>query len=182
MTRIIEPREIDSELLEATRFERGSVDVYKVKRNGAFYILKVAPVSHDWEAKHLASECKALRLAREVDGITHLVREYFPGDHVAFLKEYADGPDLAELKTKPKGAMSDIIVAGLEATIKQLHQAGVGKLDLREENIVISPGLKSAKIIDLGGCVFSEDLMDDSLFEKVKEYDLSALDNFVAFW
>ena len=50
--------------------------VLKVERKGRTYVLKAFNCSDAWEKDHIVTEVRALELAQEIEGVTHLVRNY----------------------------------------------------------------------------------------------------------
>lgn len=162
------PSEVDPTLTFVERIRKSSVKVYKVEKEGTFYILKTTHMSDEWALEHLLKERNILTFANEVKGITHLVRSYDQLENgYALLKEYFEGTSLFNLEEPVKNPE---IYSQLHRTIEDLHSIGIARLDIREPNVVVSPDFTSARIIDLGsGILLNES--DRETFEKAKKQD-----------
>ncbi len=140
--------------------------VLKVEKGGTLYVLKAFNSSDEWEKDHITTEVRGLELARDVGGITHLVHNYGTiCGYNAILKEYREGrqPLRGELQSRS-------LQRQLEDTITQLHERGLAKLEVAKRNIIIAPDRQRVSIIDLGSCLFHDE-MSPSLFEDWKEMD-----------
>lgn len=145
---------IDSTLKPERLLKSGSTIVYKVKRVNSHYILKFAHLQpcdriSKLRLKHLKREVKALEIAKDIEGITHLVKNYGEirnGDVecLAILKEYFEG----------RSTYEPITDAGLQKklrnTVNALHSLGYVDFDIAEDNIIISPDKSDVRMIDMG--------------------------------
>jgi len=129
--------------------------VYHVRKNNIDYILKAFDYTQSWERRHIDIEKEVLEMSKDVEGITHLVKDYgvIKNEHIAILKEYAEGQEISYVTKINK----DKFKKQLKNTINDLHDLGVARLDVEERNIIISPS-GIAKIIDLGNCKFKRNL------------------------
>lgn len=166
--------EVDSNLSHEETLQNFGLNVFKVHDGTSFCILKVAARYNPKLAGYIVRESEALKLARDVPGITHLVREYAPSNlhNGAILKEYFEGNEL------PKNAGSGIENI-IRKTVCDLHSLGLVGLELAKKNTVLSLDKQDAKIIDLDSCdVYSECLKtityDD--FTEKKEEDMDDLE------
>lgn len=168
--------EVDPSLSYICDLNPSSVLVYKVARGGSNYVLKVAEYNHEWGLNHIKREGEILALAKDVPGITHMIKEYgvISICGLAILKEYFEGQTLYESELK---FISDIkIQNALERSVRDLHSLGIARFDLDDADIILSPNLDEARIIDLGCGLFSKSL-SSSEFEKFKSNDLYSLEN-----
>ncbi len=144
----------EEDLYDVDRF------VLKVEKEGTSYVLKAFKSSDAWERDHIATEVRALDLAGDVKGITHLVHDYGTiSGYNAILKEYREGhrPKWRELEETG-------LQIQLEQTVEQLHGLGLANLELLSRNVIIAPDQQSVSIIDLGSCFF-QDKISKSLFD-----------------
>ena len=130
--------------------------IYKVGFNKGIYILKLSNSSLEDERKHYSREVAALQVARGMDGVTQLVRDYDlveidSGKYYAILKEYFVGRDLRQ-----DGATNPKIEDQLRQIIYDLHLRGIVHMDLWPQNIVVSHDRTAAKIVDLGKCLINQ--------------------------
>lgn len=152
-TYIQRTQEIDSDLefVEALGFNLGCV--FRVKRNGIDYVLKAMNSRKDLEYHY--AELSALKRAKNVKGITHLIEDYGKvGDWWAYLVEYAPGKDLrcVDIRNiKGKGLKKQ-----LAKTIASLHLHGVAHRDLVKRNIIISPDYDKITLIDFNKAVLNK--------------------------
>ncbi len=140
--------------------------VLKVEKEGTLYVLKAFNHFDQWECDHIATEVRALDLACDVKGITHLVQNYDTiSGYDAILKEYQEGHQPRWRELEETGLQTQ-----LERTVGELHERGLVKLELLTRNVIIAPDQKSVSIIDLGSCLF-QDKISQSLFNEWKEMD-----------
>lgn len=164
----INPSDVDPTLEFVERIRKSSVKVYKVEKEGIFYILKTAHTSDEWGLEHLLMERNILTLAKDIEGITHLVKSYDElNNGYAMLKEYFEGTSLFDLK---EPIANPEIYSQLHRTIESIHSIGIARLDIRPPNVVISPDFTSARIIDLGSGLL-RDKTDTLKFELAKKLD-----------
>ncbi len=166
---MIQIKDIDPLLVEKERFKYSLTNVYKVEKEGSLYVLKVG---EGWQRSHLIHERKVLSVAREIDGITHLIKTYwikkslFRRD-IALLKEYFDGSTLGELRLNDRIENSKL-QKKLEGIVRELHSIGIADLDLHNGNIVVSSDQQEIKIIELGLCRYSR-IFGGAKFERYKD-------------
>ena len=93
-------RLIDPALTVKRQMNPSLLKVYEVEKGGNRYVLKVSEpcILYEGNAAHISAEREILKIAHDVQGITHLVQDYgnIEGYH-AILKEYFEGKDLLEL-------------------------------------------------------------------------------------
>ena len=142
-------------------------NVYEVEKNGEIYILKFR--FYD-PRDFLGTEAKALKLAYNLTGITHLVEEYHQkGELQAILKEYAKGRTLREGEH-----LNENLQKQLSNTVYNFHQKGISGLDiLKSENIIVSDDESNIFLFDFDRCIFREEEFD---FENLREKDLFNLE------
>jgi len=147
-----------------------------LKKNGLFYVLKIARDS--WDVRHLKNECKNLNLAKGIEGVTNLIQEYenFKNYKKPILKEFFDGK---EIYLKDPKINKSCIQKKLENTILELHSVGIARLEIESRNIIVSPEKDNAKIIDLGyGRTYFlwKSHLPLSKFNRMKKKDLKNLE------
>ena len=158
------------------RFVRGFANemfVLEVEREGSKFILKT---SHAY-LLHVEKERKALQIARDVPGITHLVDQYHNvgGFDIVLLKEYFPGADLRKLNVRIKDVN---IQRKLEETVRALHSLGICYLDLDPRNVLLSPDRTEARLFDFGTAIFAKDCARSD-FESTKADDLRKLETLI---
>lgn len=120
-----------------------------VEKDGQRYVLKAVHVGNENILYHIDSEADNLWKARDVKGITHLVEDYGTiGEWRAILKEYVPGTDLDLLDSRLENKSQ--IRRQLERTVAELHGRGIYGIEPIPKNIVLSPDMKTATIVDLG--------------------------------
>jgi len=171
-------RAIDPSLKYVTQLRPSGTEVYKVERDGVAYVLKTNPLAYhakDWGILHIRQEIDVLQAAEDVDGITHLVREYgeIGGRKVSLLKEFYNGTTLRSLG----GFIKDTkLQKKLESVVRSLHSIGIANLDLNNNtNIIISPDASDVRIVDLGCGVFSNNVTE-RMFQGSVNMDMNALE------
>lgn len=140
---------IDSDLSYDSILAPSTFRVYKVKSKseGTPFILKIQQEgSHffNW----VAGEARILELAKNISGVTHLVKNYGHTPYgYAILKEYFEGDAMCYVDNVEigSGVKGDIAFA-----IDELASLGIGDLDMIDSNIVVSPDRKKAKLVDIG--------------------------------
>lgn len=177
---------IDPNLKFIKRFEKASLLNYKVEHKNSLYVLKIAILHHPykltWGGKHLYNEKNILKIAKNVEGITHLIKDYGKINKEdlmcrAILKEYFEGNLLYSSKTKINTSLKTQIIK----IVLNLHELGITLGDVQKNNIVISPDKSKVKIIDLGCGKFKKSVTKKR-FKEVKKRDLKELEatlNFV---
>jgi serine/threonine protein kinase len=141
-------RQIDSELNFLERLIPSSTSVFKVEKRGEVRVLKFVNGSRSrYLIEHLGREVKSLRLAKEVEGITHLVHYY--GDIGEFrnvlLKEYFEG-NMCGIDAR---IININVKQRLEQTVLDLHSLRIARLDVKPENLIVSPNKEDARIADM---------------------------------
>lgn len=167
-----EVKKIDKNLSYHSTLWPSSLRVYRVlDKGGIDYVLKIGSARYEWEQEHVLREKKALEIAEEVEGITHLVRYYGKkGKNIAILKEYFDGECLTFAKCH-KGACIQI-----RSTVNELHDIGLADFEIVDRNVVVSPDGFSARMVDLGICQFRYELKQEQ-FESLKTEDMDILNS-----
>ena len=175
---MIQIKDIDPLLVEKESFMTSLTSTYKVEKEDSLYILKMGG---KWRRDHLIHERKVLLVAREIDGITHLIKTYWIKNpslfrrDIALLKEYFDGSTL--WKSRLDGRIeANKLQKKLEGIVKELHSIGIADLDLHSGNIVVSPDQQEIKIIDLGQCKYFN-IFRGTKFERYKSRDLRHLES-----
>lgn len=157
---------IDSRLSLAECFTNGRNIIYKVIPNKKFYVLKIADRESWYRVRDMELEKKVLKIAKNVSGITHLVKEYDANElhGGAVLKEYFEGKVHEDY-------MSKDAKNGLIETVRELHALGVSGIDVKSENVIVSPDGNYAKIVDLGMATLLENEPQCPSFENGKNAD-----------
>ena len=152
--------------------------VYKVKKDGNFYVIKIFDYLHGWQKEHIQQETAILKKAKNIEGITHLVHDYGLIDqYLAILKEYAPGVTLQNYGEP----INPMLKSQIKKTVKKLHKLRISNMDLHSQNIVIGPNEESAKIIDLGyGNIFPrwKRINNFITFKQGKKNDLKLIKKF----
>ncbi len=180
-TYISDINKIDAGLSYIGKFSNGSSNAYQVADGENLRVLKVARDNSPQQIMRIKNEKLILELVKDVSGVTHGIRNYDASDLFggAILKEYFEGNTLCDAKivgisTEVRGKIKNIV--------RDLHSLGIAKLDLKKDNIVISPDESDASIIDLGFChKYSKDEMTSHQFEWRKVKDLCCLENVLNF-
>ncbi|GEM_PF-6236598 len=165
---------IDPSLICVSAF-KNNLDggVYKVLRQGTFYVLKFGEYCGRSAPSAIAIEAEALNRAKTIEGITHRVSYCQKGYYEWLLKEYFEGQKLYDFREY--GKLDAKLFDGIANTVTQLHSLGIAYLDISEFNIIISDGAKSAKIIDLDSACFADVILPE-YFEKYKRRDIANLE------
>jgi len=138
---------VDSGLVYVRRLFPSSTHVYEVKRGGESYVLKVTPIKSRLRVKSLKNESRILTLAKDLEGITHLVNDYGGvGGFYGILKEYFEGQSLLELGIR---ISDEKLKEYLRAVFQKLHSLHIARLDPEEKNIVVSSDCTKARLVDL---------------------------------
>jgi len=166
---------IDSSLKWKKRLKAGLSLVYQVQKETSLYVLKIVPFylgPDNWRVNHLRRETTLLEMAKEVEGITHLVKDYGKNPKskcAAILKEYFEG------KSPEKEITDTTLQQKLQKTVRQLHSLGIADFDICSTNIIISPDKKTAKMVDFGSYLrFSS---HNSHFKAYERQDNKNLDD-----
>jgi serine/threonine protein kinase len=185
---------IDPSLEYCRRLYPSSLMVYQVTRRNSPFVLKIADYREyfsditgedktEWRflevVKWIRRERKALRLLKDVSGITHLIKEYKSPDDThkcPILKEYYDG--IALNRFSNERITDSTNQQKMIETIESIHNLGVVSLDIKLENTVVSFDRKDVCIIELGSPIFKTEV-DYSEFEKLRAEDLERLERFV---
>ena len=169
-------REIDPLLSLRRKLVPSTVLVFEVEKEGSVYVLKTSSSCFQWGVEHIKREAEILELAKDIEGITHLVRRYPDSDDYesSILKEFFYGRSLALFHEKVK---SSVAQARLEKAVCGLHSLGVMDLDIGPKNIVLSETEDDARIIDLGyGQIYKPDEIAKSAIDMMKLGDLRKLE------
>jgi len=143
-----------------------NIQVYQIRKNNTFYILKCTDTKLKWESDHLDNERRILKVANHVRGITHLVQDYgFVEKYTAVLKEFAEGNELQTVIS------DESIKTQLENIVQQFHSLGISCVDLCRKNLIINP-FKKISLIDLGAFIKNNSL---NIPEYNKNYDFYSL-------
>jgi serine/threonine protein kinase len=146
--------------LEPIKREDSSKEVYLVQKSKCgLYILKEAPIGYN--------EIKALKIAKNVKGITHLVETYY-GEWI--LKEYVPGRTFYNYEENYGKLPPKRLRPKLSAIVKRLHKQGIVNLDIHPDNTVITKEGKELTIVDFDGCSFRENL-SETKFKELMERD-----------
>jgi casein kinase II subunit alpha len=151
-------------------------DVYEVEKNNRHFVLKIFDKNNKKDIEHVLTEKKALDLAKDVNGITHLVKDYglVENKYLPLLKEYIEGENLSYLGKK---SLNNNLKNQLKSVLDDLHAAGIAHLDILEKNIVVSSDFSEIKLVDLGCCKFKDEIVWWD-FESYKITDREELRNF----
>lgn len=177
-------KKIDPSLFRVKTFKNNFCGgVYKVSRQGTFYVLKFAEYCGKSAPSMIARENEALIRAKTIQGITHGISYFQKGDYEALLKEYFEGKMLRAFGRHETldgqlcgyGTLDSKLFEDIKNTVAQLHSLGIAYLDIREFNIVINKDRNLAKIIDLDSASFSHLVAPDS-FEQFKRKDILDLE------
>jgi len=173
--------EIDPALEFRSSF-RGTTSVYEVRKDDSVYVLKMADLLYNNGSQQIQTERRALSIAKDFEGITHLVHDYGDvGQFTAILKEYEEGEDLRTLSLLeniiPKDAVEGL-KKQVEEIVRNFHQSGVAILDLGEYNFVVSPDFRKITLVDLGACRFADTLPLQE-FERLKSLDISDISSMI---
>lgn len=149
-------KSVDSELEYVEVLGYINRPVYHVRKNNIDYILKAFDYNRSWERRHIDIEKEVLEMSKDVEGITHLVKDYgvIKNEHIAILKEYAEGETLSKFGKIINREVKEQLISA----ISELHYIGIANLDINDSNVVVSKDKNSAKIIDLGYCKFKRNL------------------------
>ena len=163
-------RLIDPALTVKRQMNPSLLKVYEVEKRGNRYVLKVSELCalNNWKAFELNAEREILRIAHGVQGITHLIHDY--GDvkgYSAILKEYFEGKDLLELGIA-RGPFMQSAVNILKEALDRLHSLGFAEIDVKPDNIIISPDGRDARIIDLGIYITESEVGQEKFKQSVK--------------
>ncbi len=127
--------------------------IYRVEREGIFYVLKAVNHSWPWRFGHLKGERAVLQEMIDVDGITHLVRDYGEikdpdGEepYEAILKEYAEGDAVNDFDLTMRQRKK--YAAQLTKIVKAFHRYGFSGLDIKADNVIASPDRQRITLID----------------------------------
>ncbi|MFT4326036.1 MAG: hypothetical protein ACMXYK_00880 [Candidatus Woesearchaeota archaeon] len=147
------PSKIDPELTTLDMFGDYRMFIYLVEKKHSKYVFKCAKASKGYLVQHVHEELCNLKRAQNVEGITHLVREYPSCRFYAypFLKEYFEGNALNE--TDPS-VIDSSVEKSLEKTILSLNSNGFCNLDIHYGNILVNEKTKETRFIDLGKAVY----------------------------
>ncbi len=162
---------IDSDLKYIKNLNAPEYNVFQVQKDTSIYVLKFSPLDKRRGVNHILNEKRALKKAKNINGITHLVKDYgIINNTIAILKEYADGHNLQYI-----GAIRDgkNLKSQIRKIVYELHNLGMSFIDPSETNIIISHDRSKATLIDLGTCIFKEDSVEK--FNAWEKEDISHL-------
>ena len=161
-------------IIEIVKINENS-EVYRVKREGKNYILKVAR-ENSFSRSQLAYERKILPLLKLVKGVTHLVKDYY-GSLDAILKEYFEGLDVNAYATYGK-TLDVRAEMQMQETVREIHSRKIANLDLKFENFIISLDGTEARLIDLGTAK-KYNWLSKRRFNCELEWDLKQLEGII---
>jgi len=160
-------RDLGYEIEAWPRLSGLSCPILKASKDGLLFTVKFGDLScSEWEHEHVVIENRVLDRMRGVEGIVEkksfhkLEQDKF----VALVRHYVEGETIV---SQGGGFDRDILINA----VKALHKNNIARLDLCPKNIIIDPSRKPW-IIDLGFCVFAEDID----FLEVKRMDLKRLE------
>ena len=168
---------VGNEISFEKKLKGSSCLIFLVKDNNSKYILKarayetMSHKDHDWGKTHIEKEVEILNAAKDIKGITHIIRECgISNDHIAILKEYSEGQTL-----KKHGKLNNIeLKKQLETTINEIHDLGYAYMDIHPKNIIVGYNEEHIKIIDLGSCIASNEVSSFK-FNNFKKQDFKDL-------
>ena len=131
--------------------ERQNTKLYRISKQGRWYIGKTTKDNSDWQIKMLRREY-SLTIACSHPHIVHTYTyEEIPNLGEAIVMEYVEGRTLTEyLKENPTKQSRQRIVGELLSALSYLHKQGVIHNDLKPENILITRTDDTLKLIDFG--------------------------------
>ncbi len=167
-------KRIDSSLNYVKTLYPNSALVLQVEKEGLMYVLKFPRWGRPkYVENHLKQEVDNLNLAKNVQGITHLIKKYKDRRDYKniILKEFFEGEPVYSV-----GKINDSkLQIKLRNTIDELHSLGIAKLDIDNQNIVISPDRQDVFLVDLGSGILEKN-MSLSEFRKLKKGDIKDLE------
>jgi len=169
-------RRIDQDLKPVKKY---SDNVYKVKRGKEFFLLKGKEDAMYAGGVDILDEVELLKKpeVKGIRGITHLVDVYGSVDDKYFiLKEHMEGkrPEKKLMQYK----YGEKLYNQLKDTVQSFHSINICNLDLKPENMIISPKKDDIKIIDLDHHHTAKDLEGWGGFDMWRKSDLYIVEIF----